>query len=392
MVEMLFSARSLPLFAAALLAVAPIVAPIAAASAVTAALSLRPAVVSLAAAPSTSWSVKPADDAKGSRSAFSYATDPGSQVNDFVIVTNSGTAAADFAIYAADAINDPVTGSLSLVAKSTKSSDLGGWVTMNLATLHLEPGNQAKIPFTMLVPSDASPGDHSAGIVAASTTAGTGKGQTVLVEQRVGVRINLRVSGPVAPRIETAGLVTSFTPSANPFAPGAIAVDYSVANRGNIRLDVNQKLDVVGPFGIQLGILVPPVVHNLLPGQSAHIVAKLDGVAALALAWSTVTLSPAPVGNVPDHTTDPNQAPAAEVKRDPNADATFAPVSSTTQTVAISWSLLAIFALLGAVVFLVHRYIRNTRFQFYAAVDQAAADAREAALRDVELSGRVAAR
>ncbi|QNE47660.1 hypothetical protein F1C58_12625 [Glaciihabitans sp. INWT7] len=378
------SSAPLSVFAALLLALAPFAA--------VPALAASPAPgASAAAADPITWSVKPSDDSKGARAAFGYATDPGTQVNDTVVVINSGKVSADFAVYAADAINDRETGDLSLVARATKSSDLGAWITLDVATLHLEPGTQATIPFTMLVPSDASPGDHSAGIVASSTTTGTSKGQTVLVDQRVGARINLRVSGAVSPRVTATGFVTSFTPSLNPFAPGTVDVDYSVANRGNIRLDIGQKLNVVGPFGIPLGEVSPPTVHNLLPGQSAHIVSRMSGVGALLLAWSTVTLSPGPAGIVPAKTTSPSTT-ATDETIDPNADVKFTTVSATTLSVAVTWTLLAIVVLLGVLVFLAARYVRTTRAQFYAAVDQAAAEARESAAQAAELTETVPTR
>ncbi|MBC7592331.1 MAG: hypothetical protein H7288_00025 [Kineosporiaceae bacterium] len=386
---MRFITASLSLCAALLLAAVPI-------AAASAAASTGPvtSVAGATAAPIT-WSVKPSDDSHGPRTAFNYATDPGSQINDTVIVVNSGTVASDFAVYAADAINDRETGNLTLVPRASKSIDLGAWVKTNTASVHLEPGTQAAIPFTMLVPSDASPGDHSAGIVASSTTPAQSKGQTVLVDQRVGVRISLRVSGPVVPRLAAAGFVTGFTPSLNPFAPGTIDVDYSVANRGNIRLDVGQKVDVVGPFGIHLGLVSPPTIHDLLPGQSAHIITRMSGVGALVLAWSTVKLTPSPNGVVPPKSTDPQAkaAPSAtDEKIDPNADLAFTPASSTTLTVAITWTLLALLALVALLVFVVSRYVRNTRTQFYAAIDLAAAEARDSLLPDAELTGAVAPR
>lgn len=374
-----------PLLAALLLAIAPF------ASSPALAAASAPGKAPTAQSSPITWSVKPSPDSKGARTAFDYATDPGTQVDDTVLVINSGVVAADFSVYAADAINDRETGDLSLVPKATKSSDLGAWVTLNTSTVHLEPGTQASIPFTMLVPSDASPGDHSAGIVASSTTTGKSKGQTVLVEQRVGARINLRVSGALAPRVTASGFVSSFTPSFNPFAPGTIDVDYSVANRGNIRLDIGQKLDVVGPFGIHLGEVSPPTVRNLLPGQSAHIVSRMSGIGALLLAWSTVKLTPGPAGIVPPSTTAPSTT-ATDERIDPNADAKFEPVSATSLSIAITWTLMAIFVILALLVLLVARYIRTTRAQFYEAVDRATAEARENSAHDVERSETVPTR
>ncbi|MBC7763394.1 MAG: hypothetical protein H7201_16730 [Candidatus Saccharibacteria bacterium] len=379
---------TLPLLAALLLALAPLAA--------SPALASAPASAKTATAESSpiTWSVKPSADSKGPRSSFEYATDPGTEVNDTVIVINSGTVAGDFSIYAADAINDRETGDLSLLPQSTKSSDLGSWVTLDLPKLHLEPGTQATIPFKMLIPSDASPGDHSAGIVASSMTTGTSKGQSVIIDQRVGARINLRVSGALAPKVAATGFVTGFSPSLNPFAPGNISVDYSVVNRGNIRLDITQQVDVVGPLGIHLGRLSPPSIENLLPGQAAHVTSQVSGVGALLLAWSKITVTPAPVGAGAPPQNDPKAAanPNAEVDTVAKGTIEFEPVSATSLSIAITWTLMAIFVILALLVLLVARYIRTTRAQFYEAVDRATAEARENSAHDVERSETVPTR
>jgi hypothetical protein len=382
---------SLPFLAALVLAIAPLAASPAVASAPIASVLNA---VTPGPADAVTWSVKPSSDSKGARASFEYGTDPGTQVNDTVIVINSGTVAGDFMIYAADAINDRSTGELSLLPKDTKSSDLGSWIALDVPTLHLEPGTQATIPFTMLIPSDASPGDHSAGIVASSVTKGSSKGQAVIIDQRVGARVNLRVSGAVAPKVAATGFVTGFSPSLNPFAPGTVTVDYSVVNRGNIRLDVTQKIDIVGPFGIHLGTLTPSPVNNLLPGQAAHKTALVSGVGALALAWTNVTLKPGPVGGSTERT-DPRNAgdtSATDEKIDPDADVQFAPASATSLSVAVTWTLMALFVLLAAIIFFVARYVRTTRATFYAAIDQANAEAREGAAREAELSETVSTR
>ncbi len=348
--------------------------------------SIRSSASELAADPASdpiTWSVKPADDSKGGRVSFEYSTDPGTAIKDWVVIANSGTVAADFRVYATDAINDFESGDISLLPANKAPSDIGAWVTLNLAELRLEPGTQATVPFDLLIPSDASPGDHTAGIIASSTTTGEKDGQQVVVDQRVATRINLRVSGEIAPSVETSGFVSSFSPSLNPFAPGSVGIDYAVRNNGNIRLDVKQKLDIVGPFGIPLGQVTPEPVQNLLPGQAARVKADVSGVGALLLAWSSVELVPGPVGSAaapadePDAVADPN-APAEETV-DPNALVEFTPASATSMTLAVSWTLLALIVVLLVAAFFVVRYVRVTRERYWAAIDQAEADARQSA-------------
>jgi hypothetical protein len=254
---------------------------------------------------------------------------------------------------------------------------------------------QATVPFNLLVPSDATPGDHVAGIVAAVLTKGTDNGAAVTLEQRVGARVYLKVSGVPEVGVEAVGLVSGFTPSWNPFAPGTLSIGYDVRNTGNLRMDVNQKVAISGPFGIPLAEYAPEPVSNILPRQAVRVSAEVPAIWALALAWSTVTLTPGEVGTAgvvaesaadaaaPEPTDTPTaastEAPADAAATDPNA-VEFEAVSSTVTTLAVSWTLLAVFIALVALVYFVWRYVSGTRERMYLAIDEAASAAREEAL------------
>lgn len=317
------------------------------------------------------WSVKPIATAEsGPRPTFEYAVDPGTQINDTVVVVNSGTVAATFTVYATDAINDFDSGGLSLLTAEQEPTDLGSWITVAAPEIALQPGTEATIPFTALIPSDATPGDHVAGIVASIVTDGTSEGQAVQLDQRVGARVNLRVSGAISASAEASGLVAGFTPSWNPFAPGTMSIDYAVENTGNVRLDVAQRVTITGPFGIPLGTFTPAPVQNVLPGQDVRVTADVPAIAALAMAFTSVDLEPAPVAGT-----------------EPAADVDYEASTATTISAAISWTLLALTVLVLVLGWLVWRYVTGTRERLYDAIDEAAAEARENALREREGEG-----
>ena len=394
-------------------------------------LALVPSVlVSVAAVPApaasaedgpVTWSVDPSPTPDGGRRAFNYDLDPGTQVQDSFIITNAGTSSAEFVIYATDAFNDPDTGEFSLLAKDDVATDLGAWITAADAKLTIGPGLQATVPFNLLVPSDAAPGDHAAGIVASVFTKSQQDGSTVLLEQRVGVRMYITVSGEAVASIETQGLNSSFNPSLNPFAPGELTVSYQVRNTGNKRVDVAQAIRVEGPFGIPLGSTSPTLISNLLPRQVVRVNVQLNGIGALIYALSTISLEPGAVGSsptvggsdpaatpsptpgstesapaettpaetstpAPDATSTPAPTPGATSAAtgapiDPDqTPVDYAPVSSQTTTIAITWTLLLIILLVIAAIYLIVRYVSGTRERLYAAIDEAAAAAREEAL------------
>jgi hypothetical protein len=363
-----------------------------------------------------SWSVQPASTTEGTRETFEYSTDPGTQVVDFVVVSNRGETPAEFAIYATDAVNELETGAFGLLTSDVAPTDLGKWITMDVDKVLLQPGEEATIPFNLLIPSDATPGDHVAGVIASiTTTAESADGTTVNLEQRVAARMYLRVSGAVSGSTEITGLTSSFTPELNPFAFGRMTVDYNVRNTGNVRVDVNQTVQITGPFGIPLGEITPEPLSDLLPRQTVQITADLPQIAALFLAFSNVTVVPGPLGtagetveDAPSETSSPQPTdsaqqplaaqptesaeptasePPTDTGEAPPIDASnlddtvdFVPVSAGSTTLAISWTLLALVLTIAAVIYFAARYVSGTRERMYAAIDEAAVTAREQAL------------
>ena len=315
-----------------------------------------------------------------------------------MLVTNRGAIPAEFLIYATDARNELETGAFGLLKREEKPIDSGAWITLASEKLTIAPGTAATIPLTILVPSDATPGDHVAGIVAAVLTTGDQDGAAVVLEQRVGARVYLTVSGIPDVGVETSGFVAGFTAELNPFAPGTMSVTYDVRNTGNLRMDVNQKVQIMGPFNIPLGQFTPEPISNILPRQTVRVTSQVPAVAALLLAWSSVTLVPGAAGTLVDEgvgasgsaptaTPDASAAPAADpaaaaaapvVETGPALE--FVPVTSSAFSLAVSWTLLAIIVILLLAIFLVYRYVTGTRDRLYDAIDEAAENARREAI------------
>lgn len=327
------------------------------------------------------WSVQ-ASSSKGpdGRDALAYSVGPGTEIKDFIAVSNSGKSTQSFQLYATDATNDLETGAFSLLAHSTKASDSGSWIKVSESSITLEPGHQARIPFTMLVPSDASPGDHTSGIVASVIKASTSKtGQVITLEQRVGARVYLRVAGATSAKISTSGFVAGFNPSLNPFSGGDASVNYSITNSGNSRVDVKQAVTITGPFGIPLASFAAPRIRNLLPGQSVHQNFSRPGIPPLLLLWSQVTLTPdAPTDRVAQSKLRAaDGSPAA-----PSAAPSYRSISAESTTGAVSFTLLGLIVVLALAFWVLTRYLSYTRDQLYDAIDAAAQAGRESAIAE----------
>ena len=360
-----------------------------------AALALTPSQSATADDGIVTWSVEPSPTTTGVRDHFEYKVDPGTQIRDSFVIKNLGKTSAEFSVYATDGINDIDTGAFGLLKRDEKAVDLGAWITTATAKITLEPGTQAQVPFDILVPSDATPGDHSAGVIASVLTKGESNGAAVQLEQRVASRVYMRVSGQLASGVVVSGATSGFTPQINPFAPGTIALNYNVKNTGNVRIDLSQKIEITGPFGIPLGVYTPKPLAAFIPGQTVRIAADIPSIAAALLAWSNITVTPAEVGGTagpkspaPGSTTTPTETSTPTTPATPAAASTgaaagsngsaleFQPASSSSFTLAISWTLLALVVVVIAAVYLTWRYVSGTRERMYLAIDEAAEAAR----------------
>ncbi|MDF2849314.1 MAG: hypothetical protein K0R97_3296, partial [Oerskovia sp.] len=228
------------------------------------------------------WGVAPA-----SAPTFDLALDPGTTVTDELVVTNHGDVPLDLAVYAADAFTSP-TGALDVLPAGTPSEDLGAWITADAARVAVGPGERVAVPFTLTVPADATPGDHTAALVTSLVT-GAGEGG-VAVDRRLGTRVLVRVTGDLTPSATITAVRAAYAGSWNPVGTGDAQVSYTVTNTGNVRLAGPLSATVAGGVGsvsVPLGDL-----PELLPGDAITLTGTVSGVAPLGWLRASVTLAP----------------------------------------------------------------------------------------------------
>lgn len=263
----------------------------------------------------------------GSRAAFAFELAPGTSADDSATVWNYGDQPRQFNIYARDAFNNE-SGLIDLLTKDKQNADLGGWIALSTQQVTVPAHSGVTVPFSVTAPRTASPGDHDAGIVvsAVNTNAQTNPNK-VQVENRVGTRVYLRVTGPLDPALVIDDIQSTYRGSANP-AGGELDVTYTVHNAGNIRLRGHQSVSISGVLGIGAQQRDPGDLAEMLPGTSAVRTERFTGVPAGVRITSEVTVTPF--------------APKASGQSDASAQ----PASASTATWAIPWALLVLLALL----------------------------------------------
>jgi LPXTG-motif cell wall-anchored protein len=240
-----------------------------------------------------SWALAPtgSDPSQpGSRPTFSYTLAPGATLQDSLTVWNYSNTQLTFRIYATDAVNNDA-GAFDLIDANAKPKDAGSWIKIDQEFLTLPPNSKASLGITLTVPPDASPGDHTAGIVAASRTpATTDGGKSVVLDRRVGSRVYLRVGGPVKPGLQIENLGSEYHAAINPL-DGTLDVTYTVRNTGNVRLGAKQSVEVHDLFG-PVATRKPKPLTELLPGQAVTRTETFGGVAATVRVGAEVKLVP----------------------------------------------------------------------------------------------------
>ena len=231
-----------------------------------------------------------------------------------------------FNVYATDAFNNRA-GDLTLLPTDATPTDAGSWIKLQTNNVTVAPKTKVDIPITVTVPDKASPGDHTAGIVAAVPTPTVdANGQRITVVRRTGSRAYVRVQGQVNQSLVVQNLSSGYSGTANPL-DGTFDVSYTLRNTGNVRLGAHQAIEIKDVIGRTVATRKVRDVDQLLPGNAVKFTETFTGVPASFRVSADVKITPF--------------APAAGVTTKVPASTT-----SSTSSWAIPWSVLLGIALL----------------------------------------------
>ncbi|MFE2311564.1 hypothetical protein, partial [Streptomyces sp. NPDC059411] len=229
------------------------------------------------------------------RPHFSYGVTGGAGLRDQIAVWNYGDAPLTLAVYASDAVNT-VDGGFDLLPAGRAPKDAGSWIKLEKDKVIVPPKGKVIVPFTVSVPREVTPGDHTAGIVASLAGGGQdAQGNKVRLDQRVGSRVYIRAAGTLTPRLDVTGVSASYEGTANPFGTGSATVTYTLRNTGNVRLGARQAVRVNSLLGTSVTAGGLKDLGELLPGTSLTITAKADGVPPVLRSSAVVSVQPVAV-------------------------------------------------------------------------------------------------
>lgn len=335
---------------AALLALVALAVPLSPANASGASPSPSPSASSTAEADGRviTFGIGPASKGKVDRRPnFNILLTKGAATKDQVALVNLTYKPLTLNLYAADAVNT-TDGQLSLQPANEQPTDVAKWVTFDTPTgkpyVVVKPRSTLVVPFTVKAPKNTYVGDHLAGIVASTVTRGQTPGDRttdVEFEQRIAVRLGVRIAGELAPALAVENVSASYAGTLNPFGAGTATVTYTVHNTGNVRLGGEQKVTIAGLAGSAAVADSLQDIPMLLPGSTATVTVPVADVRPLGPMTATVEVAPVSVAG--------------------DANPPVAVASSSTVVWAVPWLLVALVLLLVVAVLALLRVRRARR-------------------------------
>lgn len=244
------------------------------------------------AADNGSWSVYPQASNIAARPYFYLSADPGTTIEDKVVVANKTAEPLTFRLYAADAYNTPRDGGFAVRTVAERQRGVGAWAKPARSRVTVPPHGKITVPFTLRVPRGAEPGDHPGALVALDERIDKGDGSLALgVQRAVAARVYLRVGGPTLPAIDVENVhIVHHQPLVPGFGDSTATISYTLHNTGNVTLDPKVELRAEGLFGrTLLARDLSRIPSELLPGQRVHLTERWHG--APQLDWSDVKLT-----------------------------------------------------------------------------------------------------
>ncbi|MGW2515841.1 WxL protein peptidoglycan domain-containing protein [Streptomyces sp. NPDC001617] len=244
------------------------------------------------AADNGSWSVYPLSSKVAARPYFYLSADPGTTIEDKVVVANKTAKPLTFRLYAADAYNTPRDGGFAVRTVAEKQRGVGAWAKPAKSRVTVPPHGKVTVPFTLHVPKGAEPGDHPGALVALDERIDRGDGSLALgVQRAVGARVYLRVGGPTLPAISVEHVhIVHHQPLVPGLGDSTATISYTLHNTGNVTLNPKVELRAEGLFGrTLLARDLSKIPSELLPGQRVHLTEPWHG--APQLDWGDITLT-----------------------------------------------------------------------------------------------------
>ncbi|MFD0639414.1 hypothetical protein ACFQ9X_55375 [Catenulispora yoronensis] len=248
-----------------------------------------------------------------SRQYFILEGRPGTTLQDGLAISNYTDHPITYYVYGADGYNTPKDGQFALRDHGYPMTGVGTWIRPAFPTVTVPARTSTVVPVTVVIPADATPGDHVGGVSGMDSAVEAVQQQgnvRVGIKRVVAARLYLHVDGATMGGLTVTGLKVSGSASFPAYVRDSDGiVTATVTNSGNLLQTPKAHLRATGMFGTLIDKTVQ--LPQILPGQSIDF----------AQVWKN--LPPFEIGTVHLDVTDDTVAPA--VASSASASLTFVP-------------------------------------------------------------------
>ena len=184
---------------------------------------------------------------------FDLNVSPGDSWSSSIKVVNTNP--TDISVYASVmgfAPSDEQGHGRFLDAASTAGDPdaLANWITASKGPVNIPAGSSAEIPFSIVVPANASPGGHYAGILIGTEPAAAGaSGSHIGVSSYISSLIFVRVAGD----IKEEGNIEEFSTAQDLYQDPNVSFVLKFTNSGNVHLRPIGEIEIYNAWGKERG-------------------------------------------------------------------------------------------------------------------------------------------
>jgi len=191
---------------------------------------------------------------------YTFSLEPGTSINDTVVIFNFTRETQQFDLYGADLILAQ-GGGFAPAARGVGHQGSGAWITPGEPTVEVPAGSHLPVPITIAIPHGAVPGDHPGTIVVERHTDSSGPGVTVV--PRVALRVMISVPGEI-------NLGVDLGPLEAERVDGTVRFTVPIANTGNVTFTTAGTVTILSR-GVPFDLALRPDGLYAIPGGEATL-------------------------------------------------------------------------------------------------------------------------
>ncbi len=194
--------------------------------------------------------------------------DAGAITDSSFVVTNEESETLSFALTIQKFIPQGDEGRTQFLP-TTDTTGLPDWLFLDSSTITLRPGESKRVPVSLRVPNEATPGGHYAAIFLTQTSLDTAAGQNVSAIPRIGVLVFTTVNGVVNER----AVLKDVSVDQSVYASLPVRFRLALENQGNVHVQPKVQVEIKNMFGNTVAkIDGNPEGGRILPGSSRRFV------------------------------------------------------------------------------------------------------------------------